>query len=152
MRIYLDACCLNRPFDDQRQARIHLESEAVLWVLTRCQSGEWALVGSEAPQHEINPILDDERRQKVHYLASIGQLTVTIDDATSERAQTLERQGFGPYDALHMACAEAASADVLLTTDDQMLGLARRLVDDVLVQVENPVVFLMEVTADGRRE
>jgi hypothetical protein len=30
LRIYLDACCLNRPFDDQTQERIRLESEAVL--------------------------------------------------------------------------------------------------------------------------
>jgi hypothetical protein len=27
--IYLDACCLNRPFDDQRQPRIRLELEAL---------------------------------------------------------------------------------------------------------------------------
>ena len=28
-RIYLDVCCLNRPFDDQSIDRIHLESEAI---------------------------------------------------------------------------------------------------------------------------
>lgn len=33
MRIYLDVCCLNRPFDDQTQDRIHLEAEAVLTIL-----------------------------------------------------------------------------------------------------------------------
>lgn len=27
MIIYLDNCCYNRPFDDQTQERIHLESE-----------------------------------------------------------------------------------------------------------------------------
>ncbi len=29
-RIYLDVCCLNRPFDRQSQARIRLETEAML--------------------------------------------------------------------------------------------------------------------------
>lgn len=29
LRLYLDVCCLQRPFDDQRQVRIHLEAEAV---------------------------------------------------------------------------------------------------------------------------
>jgi len=38
MLVYLDVCCLNRPFDDQSQDRIHLESEAVLLILERCQS------------------------------------------------------------------------------------------------------------------
>jgi len=27
-RVYLDLCCLNRPFDDQTQERIRLETEA----------------------------------------------------------------------------------------------------------------------------
>lgn len=150
MRLYLDACCLNRPFDDQRQARIHLESEAVLLMLTRCQSGEWTLVTSEALQYEINRIPDDERRGKVRHLASISQLTVPIDETNSARARALESQGFGPYDALHIACAEAELVDALLTTDDQMLNVAQRQADDLRVHVENPVVFLMEVTADGR--
>jgi len=28
MRVYLDICCLKRPFDDQSQERVRLESEA----------------------------------------------------------------------------------------------------------------------------
>ena len=32
MRIYLDNCCLNRPFDDQSKMRIRLEAEAVLFI------------------------------------------------------------------------------------------------------------------------
>jgi hypothetical protein len=33
MRIYVDMCCLKRPFDDQSQPRIRLDSEAVLALL-----------------------------------------------------------------------------------------------------------------------
>lgn len=32
MRIYLDNCCYNRPFDDQSQIRIALESQAKLYI------------------------------------------------------------------------------------------------------------------------
>lgn len=32
MRIYLDNCCFNRPFDDQAQIRIMLEAEAKLKI------------------------------------------------------------------------------------------------------------------------
>lgn len=38
MRVYLDICCLKRPFDDQSQPRIHLEAEAVLALLWRRDS------------------------------------------------------------------------------------------------------------------
>jgi len=44
--IYLDACCLNRPFDDQSQPRVHLESEAVLIILARLKTREWEWLGS----------------------------------------------------------------------------------------------------------
>lgn len=42
--IYLDVCCLNRPFDDQTQERIFLEAEAIRLILARCQSGEWQVL------------------------------------------------------------------------------------------------------------
>jgi hypothetical protein len=31
-RIYLDNCCFNRPYDDQTQMRIYLETQAKLHV------------------------------------------------------------------------------------------------------------------------
>jgi len=30
MKYYFDNCCFNRPYDDQTQERIHLESESIL--------------------------------------------------------------------------------------------------------------------------
>ncbi len=39
--IYLDACCLNRPFDDQSQPCVHLEAEAVLIILARLKTREF---------------------------------------------------------------------------------------------------------------
>jgi len=56
MRIYLDVCCLNRPFDDNAQDRIRLESEAVLAVLKRHQDRSWSLLGSEVINFEISQI------------------------------------------------------------------------------------------------
>ena len=32
MRIYLDNCCYNRPYDDQSQMRVFLESQAKLHI------------------------------------------------------------------------------------------------------------------------
>ena len=29
MRIYMDNCCINRPFDDQSNLRVHLEGEVI---------------------------------------------------------------------------------------------------------------------------
>ena len=33
-KIYLDTCCLNRPFDDQTQDRVRLEAKADVYLST----------------------------------------------------------------------------------------------------------------------
>lgn len=47
MRIYLDVCCLNRPFDDQTQIRIHLEAEAILSIIQSVDDGEWEWINND---------------------------------------------------------------------------------------------------------
>ena len=145
MLIYLDVCCLNRPFDDQTQERIRLEAEAVLLILERCQAGTWRLLGSEAVDYEVSRIPDEERRRKVFHLASIARVKQVVSEAVQTRAEELERLGFTALDALHIACAEAGGADVLLTTDDRMLAKAKELQDSLRVRIENPILWLMEV-------
>lgn len=59
--------------------------------------------------------------------------------------------GYGsdlPFDALHLACAESGNASVFLTTDDKLLSLAIRLSQQLRIRVENPLVWLNEVTND----
>jgi predicted nucleic acid-binding protein len=145
MRIYLDVCCLNRPFDDQTQDRIHLESEAVRAILNCCQSGEWQLVGSEVVDFEISKIPDDDRRQKVSILAGITEFKLIIDATIKDRAVELHKLGFKPFDALHIACAERGDADVLLTTDDKILQKALQLQKNIIkVRIVNPLKWFME--------
>ena len=57
MLIYLDMCCLKRPFDDQSQPRIRLESEAVLALLS-AESNQVRFVRSPALHLEntLNPV------------------------------------------------------------------------------------------------
>lgn len=69
-KIYLDVCCLNRPFDDQTQERIRLEAEAVILVLARFKSGVWEWVSSEVVDYEIAQIADLTRRRRIRSLAS----------------------------------------------------------------------------------
>ncbi|GAB1538778.1 hypothetical protein NUACC21_14420 [Scytonema sp. NUACC21] len=54
--IYLDVCCLNRPFDDLTQTRICLEAEAILSILQHCERGEWQLVGSEVIDLDVQEL------------------------------------------------------------------------------------------------
>src|SRR5215470_12777754 len=112
-RIYLDVCCLNRPFDDQRQDRIRLEAEAVLLILGRCETGAWQWFSSAVVEEEVTNTPSSERRSRVRQMLSGAHGTVALTAVAISRAQELKALGFRIYDALHLACAEQATVDIV---------------------------------------
>ena len=145
MRIYLDVCCLNRPFDDQAQERIRLEAEAVLLVLNRIHSGSWRLIGSEVIDFEIDQSRDLQRADRVRQVAGITNRVAKVGEKEVHRAEQIEEMGFREFDALHLACAESAGADVFLSTDDRLLRLAHRVAAKLSLRVANPLEWIGEV-------
>jgi hypothetical protein len=144
MRIYLDACCLNRPFDDFAIDRNHLEAEAVLAILGHIGAGEWQLIGSEVLDREIAANPDIDKRQATRDLLQIADKTVVIGIAEADRAAELLRMGLPEVDVFHVACAESAECDVFLTTDDVLQKRYNRLRRRISVRVENPLKWLTE--------
>ena len=55
-RIYLDACALCRPYDDQSYTRIHLETTAVQLILRAIERGDYELFYSPVHEKEISAI------------------------------------------------------------------------------------------------
>ena len=144
-RVYLDVCCLNRPFDDQQQDRVHLEAEAVLLILKRCESEEWQWVSSAVVRYEVDNIPSTERRNRVNELRQGASEVLPLNDSAVERGEELKRMGLKTYDALHVACAEQAQVEVLLTTDDRLVRAATRNARTLKVPVKNPLTWLQEV-------
>ena len=142
MNIYLDVCCLNRPFDDQSQDRIYLEAEAVLTILARCQSGKWTLAGSDVIELELSKLPDPDKLAKVRAVYSLHGLRLTINDKVKARSEELLRLGLKLFDSLHLALAEIYRQDVLLSTDDGFIKAATRF--ETKIPVKNPVSWLME--------
>jgi len=136
---------LNRPFDDQTQARIHLEAEAVLMILAQCDTGHWKWIGSEVLDLEINRTPDPERRRRMRLLASHAHSSIVIGQPEVERAKQFEAWGISAFDALHLACAESGKADVFLTTDDKLLRRSTAHTKQLRIRVENPLTWLREV-------
>ncbi|MCD7784213.1 MAG: hypothetical protein LUH18_01305 [Oscillospiraceae bacterium] len=52
MRVYLDSCCYNRPYDDLEQERILVEGEAVLNILSKALDGKHEILGSYALEYD----------------------------------------------------------------------------------------------------
>jgi len=146
MKIYLDVCCLNRPFDDHTQNIVRIEAEAILTIISMAQTEKWILLNSEVIEFEISKIPDQERKQKVALLAAILQDYIVVNDNIEKRAIRFEKLSFGFIDALHIACAEKGDADIFLTTDDKLMRKALKNKKSLKIRVDNPIQWLMEVT------
>ena len=144
MKIYLDVCCLNRPFDDQTQERIRLEAEAILFILKRIKAGEWELVSSEMVEDEIEQTPDMKRRERLRLLMAEANQFVLVTEPEVTRAKQLRQSGLNSADALHLACAESGGVDLFLTTDDKLLRRALALTPPLAIRVFNPLAWLME--------
>lgn len=144
MTVYLDNCCYNRPFDDQTQERIHLESEVILTILQRGQVGIYTIVGSDILELEMDRMRDPMKKQKVKELDRAAKVIVNYTERMKERSQEImKKSGIRTFDSLHIAAAENAKADIMLTIDDKLEKMAERL--ELKVRVMNPLKFAWEV-------
>jgi predicted nucleic acid-binding protein len=139
MRIYLDNCCFNRPFDSQAQARVRLETEAKLRIQERVAAGEIELAWSYILDYEnaANPF--EERRTAVGSwrVRSVVDIVETVE--LLERAKLLSRLGIQSKDALHVASAVEAGCEYFVTTDDALL---KKLSSYTEVLVVDPTAFV----------
>jgi predicted nucleic acid-binding protein len=144
MKFYLDICCLNRPFDDQAQSRIRLEAEAVILLLQAIEEAKHSLISSAVLRLENSKNPHREKLEVIDAILDRCLVEIPIGNKEIERCQELLRTGFPVYDALHVACAESAGADVFFTTDDRLIAQARRNQNAILVSVQNPLQWLTE--------
>jgi hypothetical protein len=98
MRIYLDNCCFNRPFDGQSQARVRLETEAKLRIQERVSAGEIELAWSYILDYEnaANPF--EERRTAVDTWKTIAAVDVVETPELLENAKALAALGIPSKD------------------------------------------------------
>lgn len=144
-RIYLDVCCLQRPFDDQTQLRVRLEAEAIKLILGRVEEGEFEWLTSEVVDYEIDQNPDAERALKARLLVANAKKKIIVGEDETARANEIEQIGFTGFDALHLACAESGDVDVFLTTDDKLVKRAARMRTKLDIRVANPLQWAQEI-------
>ena len=142
MRIYLDNWCFNRPFDDQSQIRIRLESEAKLRIQDDILEGKFELVWSYIldAENSANPF--EERKMAIWDWRKYGRVVVTEEPTILEKAKSLNKLGLRSKDALHISCAISAGCRYFLTTDDQVLSRGASIQG---LAVTDPISFIREV-------
>jgi predicted nucleic acid-binding protein len=125
MRIYLDLCCFNRPYDDQGQTRIRLETEAKLVLQQKVRDGQCELVWSAVLDFENSKSPFPEHSKAISAWRGLAAVSVRVSNSVLEHARRLQALGLGVYDALHVACAIQSEADVFVSTDDRLVRRLR---------------------------
>lgn len=124
MKVYLDNCCYNRPYDDQTQILIRLETEAKLYIQEMIKSGEVNLVTSFILWYELsqNPI-DMRRKGITDFIRDNSSEFINTDykNQIRKKANEIMETGVKMKDAFHVACALSAGTDFFITTDRRLL-------------------------------
>ena len=126
MKLYMDMCALKRPFDDQSQGRISMETHAVIRILHAHRHGHVQLCNSAALEMENAANPDAVRRGRVGVLLREFGRRRRATPGVLDRALDLRRRGVKDIDALHVASAEHQGADYFVTVDESILKTARR--------------------------
>lgn len=140
LKIYLDNCCYNRPFDISKEPWVLAETKAKLFIQSLVKYGDIRLVSSfvlyaeaaENPSvYKRDAILQFIDQYAKEYISSESKSDVLII------ADEIMQTGIKAFDAAHIACALLAKCDYFITTDKRILKYQTK-----RLQLVNPVSFI----------
>ncbi len=139
MLIYLDNCCFNRPFDDQHQIRIRIETEAKLFIQEEILEGKIRLAWSYILDYEngANPFL--ERKETIANWKKRAAVDTDETKVLLEMARQINSRGIKAKDSLHIASSIVMRCNYFITTD---LSLIKKLANFEKLKVVSPVDFI----------
>ncbi len=145
MRLYFDMCVYNRPFDDQSQPRIMIETQIFIMLWMMISKGRFDLVNSFALEYENSKNPNIENMLRISDFLGYSTKYITCDENILDRSLELEKWGLMGMDAVHIACAEKAKADFFITCDDDLIKKLER-IDNIGITCYNIINFVsMEV-------
>ena len=144
IKLYLDTCCYNRPFDDLKQEKVRMEAQAIINIIKIYNNKKIKIYRSRALEFEISKISNSNKRRQVEDLYSaVSAENILYFYELDKRVEELEKYNIHFMDAYHIAYAESKTVDYFITVDKQLINAAKRARLDL--KVVEPIEFLMEV-------
>lgn len=144
LKLYLDNCCYNRPFDDLTQEKNNLEAQAVKVIINKYCNNEFEIYTSDALVFEMKNIKDPIKRAKVIDVYNrLSLINIGFSEKIIKRAHEIRKHNIKDMDSLHIAYAESLNIDYLITTDRLLINASKRA--NLKIKVINPIEFIMEV-------
>ncbi len=146
MRVYLDNCSYNRPYDDQSQMRIHLETQAKLHIQDMIRRKQIELVTSYVLEFENSNNRSIQKKLAIEkFMKDYATLYVSNKNERdiAKTAALIMKTGIKEKDAYHVACAVQAQCHYFITTDDRLLRYQSE-----KVKLVTPGEFIRRMEAD----
>lgn len=144
LKLYLDNCCYNRPFDNLKQEKINLEANAIENIFRKHINKELEIYKSRVIDFEISKIKSDNKRRQVEDLYDAMELIeIDYSEEIKQRAIELRQYNIKDMDSLHLAFAESKDVAYFITTDRLLINASKRA--NLKIKVINPIEFIMEV-------
>ena len=145
MRVYLDNCTFNRPYDRPSHVRIINEANAKMAIQRAIVDGKLELAISVMLFSEAKRCPNSMAREyNLNFMQMYHKVYVSVSDVESIRPliEGIQSTGIKAADATHIACAIKAECDYLITTDDRMLKYT-----DSRIKIISPtaMMYIMEV-------
>ena len=147
MKVYLDNCCFNRPYDDQTQPRVFLEAQAKMSIQDMIRQKKLKLVRSSVLDYEISRSPYRDRKHAIlDFIDRYSSEAVRVDASEEilKKADEIMHFGIKFYDAYHLACAIFSKCDVFLSTDRRLLRYQTN-----EIEIANPINFLKEMEEEN---
>lgn len=140
LKVYLDNCCLNRPYDRQDNLKVRLETEAKLFIQGKIKDDELSLVWSFMLSYENSKNPFELRREQIGVWKNIALLYVGPEnDIRKLLSQIKNEYAISGPDAVHLACAIFNQCDVFLTTDYDIIKKMKNMKTPLVL---SPVEFI----------
>ena len=123
IKIYLDNCAYNRPFDDQTQIKISLEAEAKKYIQQLIENNIIDLAYSFINRFENSKSKRLLSKNTINNFFKNAVLYIDHSYAVNvgERAEKIMKDGVKTKDAFHISCAIEAGCNYFITTDKPLL-------------------------------
>lgn len=148
MRIYLDNCCYNRPYDDLSQFTVGLEAQAKLHIQQKIKDGVYELVTSEMLTYELDdnpfPVRKDTIWKFIQKYSSV-HVGPESSSKVREMARDIMKTGIKYKDACHVASAILAGCQYFVTTDKRLLKYR-----SAQIKLVNPITFVSETEEESK--
>jgi len=145
LKVYLDNCCFNRPYDDQTYILIKLETEAKLLIQKEIIDGNIDLIWSFILHFENNDNPYSDKKEQIMRWENIAKKIVIFKESILNRAKEIMALKIREKDALHLSCAMFAKADCFITTDKKLLNKNIGEID-----ILNPIDFVRRYYSENR--